>query len=284
MDEFPSLKFLNPFSNPARAGRPGTRLAAPARMTRKSTPPGPRAPWAAYPGEPVPRSTKPPRRRAGAPPGRAAGQALRARLPPQPPSRGAAAVLRARPQHRRDGARRRAGHQAGRRPVRRRGAARLRGDEVDQPRPDRAASPGAPGVGRGAAGCAARRRAGRRHGVLRRGCAGGGATPAAARPAAPEAGGRLGRARAGGGARRGGAAGRGGALSPWIMERLGVVLEEDLAEVETYSVGWARVGKMESRTSGRRTHRRQRGQCGLWRIGAARGARRLRRAARLAAG
>ncbi|OLU07810.1 DUF3182 family protein, partial [Achromobacter denitrificans] len=35
------------------------------------------------------------------------------------------------------------------------------------------------------------------------------------------------------------------ALSPWIMERLGVVLEEDLAEVETYSVGWARVGKME---------------------------------------
>lgn len=35
------------------------------------------------------------------------------------------------------------------------------------------------------------------------------------------------------------------ALSPWIMERLGVVPEEDLAEVETYSVGWARVGKME---------------------------------------
>ncbi|MGY6271282.1 DUF3182 family protein [Achromobacter denitrificans] len=30
-----------------------------------------------------------------------------------------------------------------------------------------------------------------------------------------------------------------------VMERLGVVLEEDLEDVETYSVGWSRVGKME---------------------------------------
>lgn len=33
--------------------------------------------------------------------------------------------------------------------------------------------------------------------------------------------------------------------SPVIMRRLGVVLEEDLQDVATYSVGWARVGKME---------------------------------------
>lgn len=32
---------------------------------------------------------------------------------------------------------------------------------------------------------------------------------------------------------------------PQAMGRLGLVLEEDLEEIETYSVGWARVGKME---------------------------------------
>lgn len=33
--------------------------------------------------------------------------------------------------------------------------------------------------------------------------------------------------------------------SPLAMRRLGLVLEEDLEDVSTYSVGWARVGKME---------------------------------------
>ncbi|MNX26687.1 hypothetical protein D3C86_567610 [compost metagenome] len=33
--------------------------------------------------------------------------------------------------------------------------------------------------------------------------------------------------------------------SPYAMRRLGLVLEEDLEDVSTYSVGWARVGKME---------------------------------------
>lgn len=32
---------------------------------------------------------------------------------------------------------------------------------------------------------------------------------------------------------------------PLVMRRLGLVLEEDLQDVSTYSVGWARVGKME---------------------------------------
>lgn len=33
--------------------------------------------------------------------------------------------------------------------------------------------------------------------------------------------------------------------SPRVMERLGLVLEEDLEEVDTYSVGWAKVGEIE---------------------------------------
>ena len=33
--------------------------------------------------------------------------------------------------------------------------------------------------------------------------------------------------------------------SPRLTERLGLVLEEDLEEVETYSVGWSKVGEME---------------------------------------
>jgi len=35
------------------------------------------------------------------------------------------------------------------------------------------------------------------------------------------------------------------AQSPRLMERLGLVLEEDLEEVDTYSVGWAKVGEIE---------------------------------------
>lgn len=35
------------------------------------------------------------------------------------------------------------------------------------------------------------------------------------------------------------------AQSARLMERLGLVLEEDLEEIETYSVGWSKVGKLE---------------------------------------